>query len=55
MIEKEVHNIQCIEKGQEKDAVEIKLFLEDLVLEKEGDNYFESLIEPRKELEKNYK
>lgn len=47
MIEKEVHNIQCIEKGQEKDAVielieekedavEIKLFLEDLVLEKEG-------------------
>ena len=61
-MEKEIYNILCIEKDQEKDAlieltenedtVEIKFSLEELVLEKEGDNYFETLIELRQELEK---
>lgn len=61
-MEKEVYNILCIEKGQEKDAlieliekedtVEIKLFIEELVLKKEGDNCFETLIKLRQELEK---
>lgn len=61
-MEKEIYNILCIEKDQEKDAlieltenedtVEIKFSLEELVLEKEGENYFETLIELRQELEK---
>lgn len=61
-MEKEIYNILCIEKDQEKDAlieltenedtVEIKFSLEELMLEKEGDNYFETLIELRQELEK---
>ncbi len=61
-MEKEICNILCIEKEQEKKAlielteneetVEIKFFLEKLVLEKEGDNYFETLNALREELEK---
>lgn len=61
-MEKEIYNILCIEKDQEKDAlieltenedtVKIKFSLEELVLEKEEDNYFETLIEIRQELEK---
>lgn len=61
-MEKEICNILCIEKDQEKDAlieliekedsVEIKFYFEKLSLEKEGDNYFETLIKLRKELEK---
>lgn len=61
-MEKEIYNILCIEKDQGKDAlieltenedtVEIKFSLGELVLEKEGDNYFETLIELRQELEK---
>lgn len=61
-MEKEICNIFCIEKEQEKKAlielteneetVEIKFFLEKLVLEKEGDNYFETLNALREELEK---
>lgn len=61
-MEKEICNILCIEKAQEKKAlielteneetVEIKFSLEKLVLEKEGDNYFETLNALREELEK---
>ncbi|MDE6761760.1 MAG: hypothetical protein K2J90_13965 [Lachnospiraceae bacterium] len=61
-MEKEIYNILYIENGQEKEAllelienedtVKIKLFLEKIVLEKEGDNCFETLVELRKELEK---
>lgn len=61
-MEKEIYNILCIEKEQEKKAliilaeneetVEIKFSLEKLVLEKEGDNYFETLNALREELEK---
>lgn len=61
-MEKEMYNVLCIEKDQEKDAfieltekedtVEIKFSLEELELTKEGDNYFETLIELRQELEK---
>lgn len=61
-MEIEIYNVLCIEKNQEKnalieltekqDTVEIKFYLEELVLEKEGDNYFETLIELRRELEK---
>lgn len=61
-MEKEIYNILCIKDEQEKetlielteneDMVEIKFSLEELVLKKEGDNYFETLIELRHELEK---
>lgn len=61
-MEKERYSILCIEKGKEKDAlieltenedtVKIKFSLEGLVLEKEGDNYFETLIQLRQEFEK---
>ncbi len=61
-MEKEIYNVLCIEKDREKDAlieltekedtVKIKFSLEKLVLEKEGDNYFEALIKLRQELEK---
>lgn len=61
-MEKEIYNVLCIEKDREKDAlieltengdtVKIKFYLEKLVLEKEGDNYFEALIKLRQKLEK---
>lgn len=61
-MEKEIYNILCIKDEQEEEAlieltenedtVEIKFSLEELVLKKEGDNYFETLIELRQELEK---
>lgn len=61
-MEKEVYNILCIKKNQEKKAlieltenensVEIRFSLDELVLKKEGDNYFETLIKIRQELER---
>lgn len=61
-MEKETCNIICIEKDQEKnaiielteneDTVTITFSVEELVLTKEGDNYFETLIKLREELEK---
>lgn len=61
-MEKEIYNIPCIKENQENDAlieltenengVEIKFSLDELVLKKEGDNYFETLIKIRQELEK---
>lgn len=61
-MEKEIYNILCVEEDQVKDVlieltenddtVVIRFSLGELVLEKEGDNYFETLIELRKELEK---
>ncbi|MSS38715.1 hypothetical protein [Clostridium porci] len=61
-MEKETCNIICIEKDQERnaiielteneDTVTIKFSVGELVLTKEGDNYFETLIKLREELEK---
>lgn len=61
-MEKEICNVTCIKKDQERnavielteneDTVTIKFSFEKLVLEKEGDNYFETLIKLREELEK---
>lgn len=61
-MEKEVCNIICIEKNKERnavielteneDTVTIKFSVGELVLIKEGDNYFETLIKLREELEK---
>lgn len=61
-MEKENCKILCVEKYQNKiasleltekdDSVEIKFSLEKLMLNKEGDNFFDTLIELRKELEK---
>ena len=61
-MEKETCNIICIEKNQERnavieltenaDTVAIKFSVGELVLIKEGDNYFETLIKLREELEK---
>lgn len=62
MVEKEICNAVCIEKEQRKNAVielienedecTIRFSMEKLVLEKQGDNYFDTLIELRRELEK---
>lgn len=61
-MEKEIRNVICIEKDQERnalielteneDTVVIKFSVEKLVVEKEGDNFFETLIKLREELEK---
>ncbi len=61
-MEKQICNIICIENGQKRtvlielaeneDYVSIKILLGGLVLIKEGDNYFETLIKLRRELEK---
>lgn len=61
-MEKEKCSIICIEKDQERnsvielaeneDTVTIKFSVGELVLIREGDNYFETLIKLRKELEK---
>ena len=61
-MEKEICNVICIEKEQERkavieltenqDSVTIKFSLGKLVLKKEGDNYFDTLIKLREELEK---
>lgn len=60
-MQKEKISVVYIEKKQEKEAllelaekeytVEIKLILKDMIIEKEGDNYFETLLDIRKELE----
>ena len=61
-MEKEICNVICIEKEQDRkavieltenqDSVTIKFSLGKLVLKKEGDNYFDTLIKLREELEK---
>ena len=61
-MEKEICNVICIEKEQDRkavieltenqDSVTIKISLVELVLKKEGDNYFDTLIKLREELEK---
>lgn len=61
-MEKEICNVICIEKEQDRkavieltenqDSVTIKFSLGELVLKKEGDNYFDTLIKLREELEK---
>ena len=61
-MEKELFSIKCIEKNLERaavirlieneDTVTIKLLFGELMLVKEGDNYFEALIKLREELEK---
>lgn len=61
-MEKETCYISCVQKGEEKsslieleektDAVEINFYLDAMSIRKEGDNFFETLIELRKELEK---
>lgn len=61
-MEKEICKILCLKKDEKIDAlleltendniVKIKFSFEELVLEKEGDNFFETLIELRRELEK---
>lgn len=61
-MEKEICNIICIEKEQQRnaiielteneDTVTIKFSVEELILTKERDNYFETLIKLREELEK---
>lgn len=58
----ETHKITCIKNGQEKDAcielsknqylVGITFSLENLQLKKAGENYFDTLVELRRELEK---
>lgn len=62
-MEKEIYNVICVEKEQNKnavieltegeDSVTIKFSLGKLLLEKVGDNYFDTLIKLRKELEKS--
>lgn len=61
-MEKEILKILCVEQYQEKsasieliekdDSVEIEFLLEKLMLRKDGDNFFETLTELRKDLEK---
>lgn len=61
-MEKEIRNVICIEKEQDtkaiieltenEDSVTIRFSLGELDLEKEGDNYFDTLIKLREELEK---
>lgn len=61
-MEKENRKILCVEQYQNKsatieliekdDSVEIEFSLEKLMLRKEGDNFFETLIDLRKDLEK---
>lgn len=61
-MDREICNVICIKKNQERnalieltendDVVVIKFSDGELVLEKEGDNYFETLIMLREELEK---
>ncbi len=61
-MEKQIRNVICIENGQERnvlielaeneDSVSIKISFGEIVLIKEGDNYFETLIKLRNELEK---
>ena len=61
-MEKEICNVICMEKEQDRNAVieltenedivTIRFLLEELVLEKKGDNYFDALIKLREELEK---
>lgn len=61
-MEKEIYNIQCLEKEEEKNAlielienedyVEILFSIEEVLIKKKGENYFETLQELRKELEK---
>ena len=58
-MEKEICNVICIEKEQDRkavieltenqDSVTIKFSLGKLVLKKEGDNYFDTLIKLREE------
>ena len=58
-MEKEICNVICIEKEQDRkavieltenqDSVTIKFSLGELVLKKEGDNYFDTLIKLREE------
>ena len=62
-MEKEVCNVICVEKEQNRnavieltegeDSVTIKFSLGKLLLEKAGDNYFDILIKLREELEKS--
>ena len=61
-MEKEIRNVICIEKEQDtkaiieltenEDSVTVRFSLGELDLEKEGDNYFDTLIKLREELEK---
>lgn len=61
-MEKEICYVICIEKEQDRkavielteneDSVTIRFSLGELTLEKEGDNYFDTLIKLREELEK---
>ena len=61
-MKKENFKILCVKKYQNKsalveltekdDSVAIEFSLEELILKKEGDNFFETLVELRKELEK---
>lgn len=62
-MEKEMYSVICIEKEQNRnalielteneDSVTIRLSLGGLVIEKEEDNYFDTLIKIREELEKS--
>jgi len=61
-MDKEICNVSCIDNGEEKNAiielienensVMINFILGDLVLTKASDNFFDALLELRKELEK---
>ncbi len=61
-MEREICNVICVENEQSKsavielteneDGVIIRLSLGKLMLERSGDNYFDTLVELRKELEK---
>lgn len=62
-MEKEICNVICVEKEQNRnavielaegeDSVTIKFSLGEVLLEKAGDNYFDTLIKLREELEKS--
>ncbi len=62
-MEKEIRSVICVNKGKKRnalleltenddDTVVIKFSFENSVFEKEGDNFFETLIKLREELEK---
>lgn len=61
-MEKEIRNVICIEKNKKRnalieltekgDTVMIRFSIEKLILKKEGDNFFETLIKLREELER---
>lgn len=52
-IEKEQNRSALIELTENEDSVTIRLSLGGLVIEKEEDNYFDTLIKIREELEKS--